>query len=375
MTAAENMPALPETGADGPRTPREAARYLNNYARQYSAGAFATPTAKDLADTGWHWWPQGVLAVSRRLTRTSTRTDFTGRQYWLRGGWQVITHLAAAPGARLPDLDRFDRIYAYIEDANVTTQLRAQGREIAAVKVSASSELIGCWGRDGEGHPYQPADTATLVQLPPPDIDLDAVRAEVAALDGWYDDYPFYSDGSWSALSVRGFNPADPTWGVKPSEMSKNWLRDHPEARNYTRCGWTTLAERVPATVDVVRSVPWWRGLERVRLLRMEGRGGKGGRLARHTDVTDRAAGVRDGQIARFHIPLITHPDITMTAWNLHGERCSAHLPPGTMWYLDARKPHAVDNKAGIDRIHLVVDVVADAAVRRAIAAGQDMAA
>lgn len=360
-----------------PGSAKEAARLLNNYARQYSAGAFATPTAKELerarGEGRWHWWP-GVGAVSQRVRSPSWRADFTGRKYELHAGWHVITHIACQPGAQVPDLSQFARIYAYVEDTHLSAGLRAQGRELAAVKVSAASEIIGCWGRPGSGRTYPPAEAATLVRLDDLGMDLAACAAEVTALGGWTDRYPFYSDGSWGSLDLAGFHPEDPTWGIKPAEMSRAWWRDHPEEKTRTTCDWTVLARDCPATVAAVKGVSWWRRTERIRFLRMDGRGGKGGKLSRHTDVTDRAAGVQDGLIARFHIPLVTHPQITMSAWNLRGERTDAHLPPGSVWYLDARKPHAVTNPTGVDRLHLVVDVVADGQVRERIAAGQDMA-
>jgi hypothetical protein len=189
------------------------------------------------------------------------------------------------------------------------------------------------------------------------------VLAEVAAVSQWHDDFPYYSDGSWSAVSLRGFRADDPTWGIKPSEMPKTWQDAHPGSLEY-RCGWTVLAQRTPAIRELVESVHWWKGLERVRLLRMEGRGGKGGKLNRHTDITDRAAGTRDGQIVRFHIPLVTDPAIVMHAWDLTGHESATHLEPWKCYYLDARKPHAVTNPTGVDRVHLVVDVVADDSVR-----------
>lgn len=366
--------------ATAPATGRDAARFVGAYARHYAAGAFATPTAAELdklmTQGGWHWW-DGAAAVSRQLTRTSTRQDFTGRSYVIGEGADIITHLAAAPGVPLPNLGDFECVFAYAEDTHLTRELRAQGREIQAVRISAASEIVNCWGRSGTGHTYPAVDTATLVRIPltvAPALRAD-IAAEATAISSWTDDYPYYSDGSWGAVSLRGFNPADPAWGIKPSEMSKAWWAQHPEAIRYNRCDWTVLAEKCPATVELVRSVSWWGGLERVRLLRMAGRGGKGGSLARHTDITDRAAGTKDGQIVRFHIPLITHPDITMSAWNLRGERVNAHLPAWSMWYLDARKPHAVDNRSGVDRVHLVVDVLADAHVRQAITTGNDHAA
>lgn len=361
-----------------------AARFMNRYARRYSAGAFATPTAAEIsklmaAGEGWYWWDTGVMAVGRRLTRDSLRADFTGRRVRLPAGANVISHLAHDSTGPIPDMDGWDWLWTYVEDEAVTAALRAQGREVAAVRVSAASELIACWGRPGTGHTYSPVDAATIVRLPldVPGPQRAAILAELQGVNQWHDDYPFYSDGSWGAVSLRGFNPADPTWGVKPSEMGKAWHEKHPEAAQYSQCGWTVLAGECPHLVDLTRAVTagWAGELERVRLLRMAGRGGRPGRLGRHTDITDRASGTGDGQIIRLHIPLVTHPDITMSGWNLAGRRTDAHLPAWSLWYLDARKPHAVDNPTGIDRVHLVIDVQADAGTRAAIAAGQDAAA
>lgn len=357
--------------------PKDAARTLNNYARGYSAGAFATPTAKEITalqakGTWWQW--EGMAAAGKHLTRDTVRKDFTGREYRLTAGQTIITHLAAAPDVVLPELSWAGTVYAYTEDHNVTRQLRAQGREARAVRVSAASEIITAWGTPGTGHTYPVYDSATVRRVP---LEVSAwlqerIHAEATSLSGWLDDFPFYSDGSWAALNLRGFKPDDPTWGIKPTEMSKSWWAEHPEAKTLTECDWTVLAARCPATRALLESVGWWGRLERVRFLRMAGRGGKGGRLSRHTDVTDRAAGTRDGQITRFHIPIVTDPAITMSAWNLDGRTAAVHLPAWSMWYLDARKPHAVTNPTGVDRIHLVVDVVADGRVREVIAAGRE---
>lgn len=355
----------------------DAARTMNNYARGYSAGAFATPTAKEIQtmiETGRFIQAPGCIAAVKQLTRDSVRKDFTGREYRLTAGQTVITHLATRPDAPVPDLSWAHTVYAYAEDFALTEQLRAQGREVRAVRVSAASEIINAWGLPGTAFTYPQVDAATVRKI---DLNVSlplraSIVAEAQSLSGWLDDFPFYSDGSWAALNLRGFKPSDPTWGIKPAEMSKTWWAEHPEAKDLTVCDWTVLADRCPATRALVEAVGWWGRLERVRFLRMAGRGGKGGKLSRHTDVTDRAAGTRDGQITRFHIPLVTHPDITMSAWNLRGATAATHLTPWSAWYLDARKPHAVTNPTGIDRIHLVVDVVADEAVRDRIIGGTE---
>ena len=357
--------------------PAELARWLQQYAKQYNAGAFATPTAAELAATPPSMifdvvTPTGrAVVVGKRLTRVSTRRDFIGRKYQLPAGALVADTVARLGNAPLPDLDRFDYVYAYLDDLDLSADLK-RGRDLHALQITAAGEMVGCWGRPGTALGYGAADVVTVgrVDANPTSAQVEAMRAEAVGLTGWDDDYPFYSDGSWSALNLRGFYPEDPTRGVKPSEMPKAWQADHPADLDRA-CDWTLLAERCPTIIDFVTSVPWWRRFERVRLLRMAGRDGRGGALKRHTDITDRAAGTRNDQIARFHIALQTHPDIKMTAWQFDGRPVAIHLAPGEAWYLDQRKPHAVKNPTGVDRIHLVVDVLCDDDVRRHIEAAR----
>jgi hypothetical protein len=356
--------------------PRDISRFLQHYAKRYHAGAFATPTAKeiakmpryDVADIRSESGDRTVL-IMKNLTRDSSRRDFVGNKMIIPAGSKLVTNIARTSGAPIPNLDAFDFVYAYVEDRELSRGLMAQGREVTSTNITASSEIVACWGREGNGSMYHPADIVTVGRVPVaiPDSLRSQIVSEIQPLTGWDDDYPYYSDGSWSALSLRGFYKDDPTRGVKPSEMPRAWKASNPADLDL-ECDWTTLADSCPSIVSLIESVPWWSNLERVRLLRMEGRGGKGGALKRHTDITDRAAGTRDGQIARFHIALQTHPDIKMTAWSLEGRPTSIHLAPWDCWYLDQRKPHAVLNPTGVDRVHLVIDIKADEAVRKQIA-------
>lgn len=357
---------------------KDAAAFMAAYAKKHGAGAFATPTAKELSQhpeslMDWHS-PDGerVVAVQKTLTRHSKRADFTGREYLLPAGSRVITHLAATPGAALPALGDFDYVYAYLEDKNVSARLAAQDRDIAAVRTSASAEMIAAWGRKGDSWRYSDADKATFTVVDSPNMPLEGMRQEVAEVTAWYDDFPFYSDGTWSAVSLRGYKPDDPQWGVKPSEMPRKWLDEHPGALDL-QLGWTTLSTMTPIITSWVENVDWWTDLERVRLFRMAAKASRDGKLGRHSDIQDKAAGTRDGQLARFHIPIVTHPDITMSCWNLKGEKQTAHLEPGNIYYLDTRKPHAVANNSPVDRVHLVVDVTVTSQVRDRIAASREM--
>jgi hypothetical protein len=353
-----------------PEIAREISRFTQAYAKRYAAGAFATPTAAEMMVNPplvWDWRSgERVVISSSRLSRPSKRRDFTGAEYLIPAGAHVATHVARTDGAPLPDIDAFDALFTYPEDRELTGQLRAAGRKPLFTRVTAASEVITCWGRDS--YPVQPVaayDLATAVRLPAERSWLRAnVLEEIDRVSQWDDDFPYYSDGSWSSVSLRGFYP-DPRKGVKPSEMPKPWKAKHLEDLAL-ECDWTDLGARLPATRGLVNDLCaryGWTGLERVRLLKMAARPG-GARLKRHTDIGDKAAGLRSGQIARFHIPLITHPDARMTIWDLDGTSTAHHLAAGSCWYLDARKPHAVANLSPVDRVHLVVDVVADAGLR-----------
>lgn len=353
----------------------DAAKFLASYAKKFNAGAFATPLAKELANDPasvreWGAGPRRAVAVVKHLTRTSTRRDFTGDVFYLPQGSWVVTHFAREDRAPIPEqLKDFDFIMAYPEDLALAAVLGAWGFKPVAVRVTAAAEIIACYGRFVDARRYAPIDLVTVAQLRQPPLTLDDrgwLLGELGGIDGWYDDYPYYSDGSWSAVSLRGFRRDDPAWGVKPSEMPRKWQEAHPDAAGF-KCEWTVLADRCHALVALAKTIAGDSEMERVRLLRMEGRGGKGSRLRRHTDITDRNAGTRDGQIMRLHFPLVTHREITMEAWELDGERLTNHLPAWSLWYLDQRKPHAVTNPTAVDRVHLVVDVVADDRTRRRV--------
>jgi hypothetical protein len=100
------------------------------------------------------------------------------------------------------------------------------------------------------------------------------------------------------------------------------------------------------------------------------------GKLLRHTDITDKASGIRDGQVARFHLPLVTGPRAVLHTWLLNGAQIDHHLSAGTWWYLDARKPHAVtQGEPDLERIHLVADVICDQSTRNYLEASACSAA
>jgi hypothetical protein len=339
----------------------EAARLLGRYAKAHHAGGYATPSVQDLAVLDVEWFGPDTVTVTKRLRSTAQRHDWRGYPFALPAGAFVTTHVGRE--GVVPSF-KADFVRAYVEDFKLTKGLRAQGYRVVAHQISAAGELTAIFGHGDEiVPPLEQADAVDLARIALTDpATITKATAELDAVERWTDDYPFYSDGSWSQVSLRGFDPVDPATGLKPAEMSKAWKAEHPDWRRW-RCDWTDLAERCPTLTGLARRLAGHcaTDLERVRLLRMTP-----GRLARHTDITDRSMGTRDGGIARFHLPIIAAPLATMHSWSLRGVEHREHLDAGEVWYLDARKPHAVENPVA-ERIHLTVDLVSNAAVRTLI--------
>lgn len=85
-----------------------------------------------------------------------------------------------------------------------------------------------------------------------------------------------------------------------------------------------------------------------VRLMRLSA----GSIIKEHADFD---LGVEFG-VARVHVPVVTNPDVEFL---LNGAR--VEMEAGQAWYLRLSDPHAVANRGTSDRVHLVLDLVADA--------------
>jgi hypothetical protein len=338
-----------------------AARLLGRYAKAHHAGGFATPSVQDLASLDVEWFGPDTVTVTKRLRSTAQRRDWRGCPFALPAGAAVTTHVARE--GVVPSF-RADFVRAYVEDFRLTKGLRAQGYRVVAHQISAAGELTAIFGHGDEVvPPLEQADAVDLVRVAVTDgVTIGRALTELDAVAEWTDDYPFYSDGSWSQVSLRGFDPLDPTVGLKPAEMSKAWKAEHEDWPRW-RCDWTPLEVAMPTVSGLAKRLAGHCGteIERVRLLRMTP-----GNLARHTDITDRSMGTRDGGIVRFHLPILAAPLASMHVWSLRGVEHREHLDAGEVWYLDARKPHAVENPVS-ERIHLTVDLVSNAAVRHLI--------
>ena len=351
-------------------------------------GAFGLTKERDVADaiTGKRFTfaragaSVGAAAIWKRLRSSSSRVDFRGVAVEIPAGDLVVSAFAATDadaGARvlrkLVDGAKSPVWACLFEEDKIATKLaRDAGLEKAATQITAGSEVIGLYVI-GRPLPPQPesAENASLCMLTERFAgvrELEAARAELEKLESpWAQHYSSYNKRkSWTAFALRGYDPADPGFIVKPAEMSKSW-KEQNQARLGATADWTLLAAKLPAAMALVKKIPGVQ-LDRVRLMRLAPEEGE---LTRHADITDRDAGVADGKIARLHVPLITAEGVVFRSWTTSGDEHQRFFPPGCLFYLDQRKPHAVRNGSPIDRVHLVVDVVSGPELRRLIAKGK----
>jgi len=243
------------------------------------------------------------------------------------------------------------------------------GFKKVATKIAASSDIKSLYLLNDSpflrvSSPLEQADVvalAGLVQRFASPSELTQILAEIKSAQLSFEQhYSSYNKRqSWTALSIKGFDAQDPGFIIKPAEMSKGWKAENAH-RLKARCQFTSLANKLPTVVKLLDRLPGQK--ERVRLMKLRQGNGE---LTRHADITDRDAGTANGKICRLHIPLQTHPECIFQSWNLEGKHIVKHFPVGCLFYLDIRKPHAVKNGSPIERIHLVVDVVSNAEVRK----------
>jgi|DEB0MinimDraft_6_1074348.scaffolds.fasta_scaffold07108_2 hypothetical protein len=243
------------------------------------------------------------------------------------------------------------------------------------VKITSFAEIYNVYFKNGQTstlfedlrqHPIlDPLEHSTLDRM---DVSIDKILPHVQDLQrqlselslDFTDHYSNYNaKHSWGALSLRGYTP-DPEFITKPEEMNKKW---HQENENETfRLQDTELRSLLPATEKLLTLLP---GVHhRIRLMRLTAGGGE---LRRHTDQVDPDAGVMEGQLLRFHFPIITNDDVKFTMWNTKNEKKEVNMRVGELWAIDTRKPHMAINGGEDDRIHLVIDVEANNALRELI--------
>jgi hypothetical protein len=155
-------------------------------------------------------------------------------------------------------------------------------------------------------------------------FDPEPLARELEGLTGWTERT---FDGDYSAgWSDLGLLQRGPDGAV-----------EHPELE---RCPLIrALGESFPAPVIALL------------LARLE----PGGWIKEHRDLS---GGAPMGVI-RFHIPITTHDDV---GFYVSGER--VRMDPGTLWYLDTSYRHRVVNESMQSRVHAIIDLELNEALR-----------
>ena len=350
-------------------------------------GAFGLPKEAVVADAisdGQAIWTrhEGLVAgaaLFRVSKSASQHIDFAGRAAKPQGGDLVIRSIAGSDTARCAIVAHLVAktgaaavwVEDFIESPRAALWLEL-GFAHVMTKVAASSDLKGVWHRGDRSRrlpaALNPADRPALSILAHDWLlpaDRAAVLAEANAYGKWAQHYSSYNKRkSWTAFALRGFDPSDPAFIIKPAEMSKAWRAENP-ARLKSVCRDTPAAEHCPGLMAIAARLPG--RPQRIRLMRLSKGGGE---LSRHADITDPEAGPGDRQVARVHIPLVTPPECHFIGWDIAGHKFERHFPAGALCYLDTRKPHSVRNPGSADRIHLVVDQFGSSELRALISAG-----
>ena len=141
-----------------------------------------------------------------------------------------------------------------------------------------------------------------------------------------------YYEGDWSGIALRAPANAHPLLALYPN----------PTAETYEDTAALTKCPSVSRVLDRFECPT-----ESVRFLRV----GAGSSIREHRDYD---LGIEDG-LARIHIPIKTSSEVE---FYLDGNRVI--MNEGEAWYLNFNLPHRVENKGTSERIHLVVDCVAN---------------
>lgn len=175
----------------------------------------------------------------------------------------------------------------------------------------------------------------SAIQLPLK-FDVSKLKADlqqVEAMD-WIRHYrESHYEGDWGIVALRAVHghPA--------------CIYSVPNAAEQDVYAATPILERCPYFQEVI---DWFRcRLSTVRLMKLAA----GASILEHTDDM----GENEQAEIRIHIPIQTNTDIDFF---LNHEKVP--MQEGEMWFGDFRLPHRVENRSTQDRVHLVVDCVAN---------------
>lgn len=335
--------------------------------KPYVFGAFGMPNERDIATALVKGQvlkskENDTIIIYQEYKAKSRITDFTQNNIDILPGWVYIKHIAGLQKEKLLTyiLNAIKQpilIEIFDEDQKVKELVESLGFKYVTTKIAASSDLKGVYkyGVDlkynlakGEDIHIQELNNNFLSEE-----DHEQIKNELQSFTNWQDHYSTYNKRqSWSAFAIRGYDPENPNFIIKPNEMSKKWKQENVDTL-LKKSDWTIAAENFTFTKKIIETrfngaVP-----DRVRFMRLT----KGkGELSRHADITDKEAGIQKGKVVRLHIPIYTNKDVIFNSWSHKGSRITKHMTERSLWYLDVRKPHTAVNNGEEDRVHLVID-------------------
>lgn len=171
----------------------------------------------------------------------------------------------------------------------------------------------------------------------PLDCDVPRLQADLDAVAPalWVPHFNTgYYDGDWSGVALRAQPGSHVPLYTDPTRT------DFADTDAMARCSYVPeLLAAVPGTVEAVR------------FLRLAA----GSTITEHRDF---GLSVEEG-VARLHVPVRTNPDVEF----LVGGQ-PVRMAEGECWYVNFDLPHALANRGTTDRVHLVIDLIVDDAVR-----------
>jgi hypothetical protein len=173
--------------------------------------------------------------------------------------------------------------------------------------------------------------TADLINFP---IDIARLVEEVKMAESLHP-YTKKASGGWTSIPLRSA-------GGRGGEAASDALGIH--ASSNPRDFKDTVVMQ-PYISEIIKCVGG-NNVLKVRLLKLEA----GRKIAEHIDKFN---GVNGGSVKRYHLPIITNPDIAF-----YVNHARYYLEPGQLYTIDVSQFHAVENNSDVDRIHLVFDVV-----------------
>jgi Aspartyl/Asparaginyl beta-hydroxylase len=174
----------------------------------------------------------------------------------------------------------------------------------------------------------------------------EGLRADLATLEttGWTRHFvPQNYEGDWDVLPLRAERGA-----IHPIKM----IYSNPVALDYVDTPYLDHALHIRAVLAQFDCT-----VLSTRLMRLT----PGSTIKEHSDYDLDAALGR----ARIHVPVTTNDDVVFLL-----NRIRVDMAPGSAWYLRLADPHYVHNGGTSDRVHLVIDVVANDWLTRQLDAG-----